>query len=36
MVDLEEDLDVDGNPGINGLEGNQGVVDGVGKEASTA
>ena len=36
MVNLDEDLDVDGNPVISGLEGNKCVVEGVDKESTTA
>ena len=36
LIDLEEDLDVVGNPMNSGLKGNQGVVDGVGKDSSAA
>ena len=36
LADLEEDLDVIGNPIFSGLEEKQGVVDGAGKVSSIA
>ena len=35
LVNLDEDLDVDGNPVISGLEGNKRVVEGEDKELTT-